>query len=193
MRNLPLIAALTAGLFATGAALAQDEPSPPAEAEAQAPTEQGPAAAQPQEQFPGEELRETHGDWEVRCANDGQVCFISQIINTAEGAPVMRARVLPISGNEQAPAVLSVQAPLGVLLPPGVAISVDGGQSSSIPFLYCVENGCYAQAPVANDALAAFRRGAAAQVTITPANDRENPVATRMSLMGFTRAFDSLR
>lgn len=140
-----------------------------------------------------DELRATHGDWELRCGEqEGQeVCYLSQIINNPQGSPLLRAVVNRVD-NPQAEAVLTIQAPLGVVLPRGLSLQVDSGEPQQAPFLYCVQNGCYVRVGLQPDVLASLRRGAAARITVYSVQQPDTPVEADVSLIGFTRGYDEL-
>lgn len=162
----------------------------PAAAQTAAQTAAPPAVGVQPEQ---DALRATHGDWELRCAEGGaqEVCYLSQVLNNEEGDPLLRAVVRRIDGG-RAQAILTVQAPLGVVLPEGLAMSIDGSEPQAAPFLYCLPNGCYAQVAVAQEGLNRLRRGANANITVYSVQQPETPVRTPLSLMGFTAGYDAL-
>jgi len=81
------------------------------------------------------------GDWVARCATAGKTCRVSQT-QVGEGG----ARLFEISfGKIGAKGEFGVVAmvPLGIQIPGGVAIQVDGKQIN-MPVLQCLPNGCQA-------------------------------------------------
>lgn len=139
-------------------------------------------------------LKATHGDWEVRCAGEGEdVCYISQVLENDEGAPLIRAVVRPVPENSQAVGLMALQAPLGVVLTRGLQMQVDAGETTTAPYTYCVQNGCYAQIGLAPEGLARLERGAGARITVYSVQQPDEPVQADLSLIGFTKAFDEIR
>lgn len=147
---------------------------------------------------PGMELNgKTFNDWTMRCseATNQQtqakvtVCEATQRIVNAEGTPVMEV-VVTIPPN-QSEAVGVIIAPLGVVLPAGIAVSIDGNAMGKLPYLRCVNQGCLGQFVFTADQLAAWKRGVKAEVTVVRGNGQE--VKLPLSLSGFTAATDALR
>lgn len=152
----------------------------------------GPAIAQ---QNP-DRLRESHGDWEVRCQDEtDNACYMMQLIEDDSGAPLllMRLRKLPdpveASGN-----VFTVEAELftrlGFLLPAGISMQIDAEEPNRIPFERCLPNGCGSLPLFTNEMINALKAGGVARFTML-VNPGEEDVAD-ISLSGFTAAYDSL-
>lgn len=174
LRSTILAAALA---FAAHAAAAQEGQQPP---------------AQPQQ---GAEtvVKATHGDWEVRCAEGTQNCGMVQVVANPDGAPLMDVELVPVPNNQQAEALMRFRAPLGVLLPRGLEMRIDGGEPVTAPFLFCVQGGCVAQMGLTTQAVNTLKAGAAAQVSLYSAQQPDKPVQGRLSLMGFTASYGELR
>ena len=174
----PTVFAAGLAILLAGPALAQD------------PQGEG-AQAQPRE--PEVVLAATHGDWEVRCIEGTQNCMMVQTVTNGAGEPLIRVEVQKLGGDQQADAVMRFRTPEGVLLQSGLGLRVDAGEAVAAPFLTCVRGQCIAQASLRNQEVAMFKRGAAAELSVVPANAPNQPVTGTMSLMGFTRSFDSLQ
>ena len=137
-------------------------------------------------------VKATHGDWQVRCPESG-ACYMSQVSNNDSGAPLLATAIQRSNAqNGDVRAMMRVQAPLGVLLPRGIEMRIDGGEPIPAPFLYCDGSGCISQIGLGDEGVATLRRGAAASVRIFSIQQPETPVETRVSLMGFTSAYDDL-
>lgn len=150
----------------------------------------GAAAAQNAETV----VKATHGDWEVRCVEGTQQCGLLQVVKNPDGDnPLLDVEVVAVEGNENAEALMRIRAPLGVLLPRGLALRVDGGEPIQTPFLVCAQNGCLAQIGLGAQGVNTLKRGATAELTLYSAQQPEQPVNARLSLMGFTRSYDELR
>ncbi len=140
--------------------------------------------------------RESYGAWEVACAADGNNCAMAQIGNDAGGTPILEMVVRKLEeplevGERTAIAVLDVITPLGVVLPEGLSVKIDGGREESAQFQVCTEQGCLVREPIDGDLIARFKRGNNAVVSVIAANQGE--VSASISLSGFTKAFDALK
>ena len=148
----------------------------------------GGAAAQ--QAAPKETVKVKHGDWEVRCgANDN--CYMNQIVLDEGGAPLINVAISQLKNNPQADAVLQITAPLGVVLPRGIEMRIDGGKPITLPFAYCLSN-CVSSVPMTEEGLALLRRGAAATVKIYSVQKQNEAIERKLSLSGFTKAYGAL-
>lgn len=138
---------------------------------------------------------EQFGDWGVTCPPEGsnmpKICTMVQVVSaTPEGQSesmlLMRAS-LALVGPDRTPAI-SIQVPLGVLLPAGIAVKIDEGEPLGMPYRLCGQDGCRAVLPVQAETLAAMKAGAEARVAFMDATGEQ--IVVPMSLTGFTAAFD---
>lgn len=209
-----MAAALAAPVAAQDAAApaaeapAADTPAAPA-AETAAPTGQAPAAegaapaagtppagdaaAQPPAQGEVMEVvRDTFGDWQVRCAPEGDDCFIYQLALDSEKNPVAEVSILKLPQEAEADAGVTIVTPLGTLLPQGVVVQIDGGQQRQYPFAWCSQVGCFARFGLDRPSIDAMKRGKSGKLTLHAVAAPQQAVALELSLTGFTAAFDSL-
>ena len=138
--------------------------------------------------------RTTHGDWGVACADNGQ-CAMAQVGEDGSGVPVLEMviRKLPDPievGDRTATAVLDVVTPLGVVLPEGLSMTIDSGNTETAAFQICTEQGCLVREPIDDGLIARLKRGSVATIAVVAAN--QGPVEAELSLRGFTSAFDSI-
>ena len=73
------------------------------------------------------------------------------------------AVVIPGTAGNQ-PLVAWIVLPLGVLLPPGIAISVDGSEPERLPIRHCEPGGCLAPFELEDSILTRLRSGTELQV-----------------------------
>ncbi|MEO1315415.1 MAG: invasion associated locus B family protein [Pseudomonadota bacterium] len=149
------------------------------------------AAAQQQ----AEEVRDRHGDWTVRCATANETCVMQQVGQGADGNDVLEVRIRKLDGlttddGEQVPAAIQILAPLGVFLPAGVRVQVDGNEVRSAPFEQCQQGGCVVRQPMSQAFLDEMRAGSMAKVTLVAVPRQE--VTVSISLTGFTRAYNNI-
>lgn len=157
-----------------------------------------PASAQTQEQ-PAEKqnlpdstkrVQETIGDWGIDCserAGERKRCKMMQQIANAK---TMKAIVTWLIGRDgQGKPAMSIQTPPGILLPPGLTLSIDGKMTITLPYRTCTQQVCEAVHPLTGEIIEALKSGKAAKVTVSPLEGE--PRSFEMSLRGFTAAFDA--
>lgn len=207
-------AALTvAALLAVTPALAQQEQAPQKNnfgpRNPQAPIKQGQQGqpgqqgqAAPRTQGPAPEVIATHGDWKIQCESasktnaDGQAqnektCAMVQTARSEKNAKLGLTTVF-VRGKQNGKDVtmMRILAPIGVYLPTGVALEVDGGAVGRIPFMRCLPQICMAFGEAGNQTLDKFRKGTAANFIIYEAPGLGMPI--KISLNGFAAAFTAL-
>lgn len=137
----------------------------------------------------------TYGDWGKVCEEGpagedgkslGEVCYIFQnVTNKDNGKMVMQVRI-GLASNSKQP-VMIVTLPLGVLIPSGAALMMDGIDPLKLPFLACAPEGCTTVGQPLSDAMiAAMKKGDQAQVRVALLNRKV--LSLPVSLKGFTRA-----
>lgn len=131
-------------------------------------------------------------DWTVGCDkvedSDKTRCFIYQtVVNNENDKPVLQMAIGYLPDNNKPAAILTV--PLGVALPPGMGLRIDGGELLKFEYERCVPKGCIAGLPLTNELIAQFKRGSKAQVLI---HDGRQAVPLPISLQGFTKGFNAL-
>jgi invasion protein IalB len=177
----------------------------PAEGQAPAPADAGAAPAEgaaegapdPNAGDPAapeilEIVRGTFGDWEVRCAPDGEDCFMYQLALDDQQNPVAEVSLLRLPAGEQAVAGITVVTPLGTLLPPGLGLQIDTNEARQYPFAWCSQVGCFSRFGLDEASVNTMKRGRAGRMTLLSVGAPDQPVVLDLSLMGFTAAYDSL-
>lgn len=166
-----MIRQAVAGLAALGFALALAAPD---------------AAAQGQ-------LRDVHGDWQVRCETPAgapeEQCALVQNV-TAEDRENVGLTVIFLKTADDQVELLRVLAPLGVLLPSGLGLMIDEEDVGRAGFVRCLPNGCVAEVVLQDELVERFRAGSTATFIIfqTP----EEGIGIPISLDGFSAGFDAL-
>ncbi|ASJ72424.1 invasion associated locus B family protein [Granulosicoccus antarcticus] len=136
------------------------------------------------------------GAWNVACDGEGKNCAMAQIGNDSKGTPVLEMVIRKLAeplevGERTAIAVLDVITPLGVVLPEGLAVTIDNGQQETAPFQVCTEQGCLVREPIDSDLVDRFKGGNGAVISVIAASQGE--VSASISLSGFTKAYASLK
>jgi invasion protein IalB len=136
------------------------------------------------------------GDWSVRClhtgAQESDPCEMHQLLAGPDGSPTAEVNLFPVDRGEVV-AGASIVTPLETLLTQNLRLSIDGGEVKVYPFTLCSRQGCVAQVGFLASELEAMKSGSAAQVTIVPAQAAETAVNLRVSLSGFTAAFEAVK
>jgi invasion protein IalB len=176
----------------TGAAEAQQPPA--AKAKAQAPkAAQAPAPA-PTPQADGAPATPAQPGWNTRCGSNSRdaplECAIEQnavLAKTGQVVVVVNIRITP---DTRAPVAL-VQLPLGLNLPGGAKVQVDEGKAVDLLIQTCEQRGCYANAPITPDLLAAMRSGKQFKVSFQTL--AKETITIPMSLADFAPAYDKIK
>jgi invasion protein IalB len=200
-----------AAVLAISPALAQDAPAPPKNSfgprNPQMQNKQGQPAQQqqpgPRAQGPAPEVVATHGDWKIQCeaakanpqgqapAQPQKQCAMVQTGRSEKNAKLGLTTVF-VRGKQNGKEItmLRILAPIGVYLPTGVALEVDGGAVGRIPFMRCLPQICVAFGEAGDQTLDKFRKGTAANFIIYEAPGLGMPI--KISLNGFAAAFTAL-
>jgi invasion protein IalB len=137
-------------------------------------------------------VKATHGDWQVRCAPEGDDCFIYQLALDEEQNPVAEFSMLKLPAGGEAAAGATVVTPLGTLLTAGLVLQTDGGEQRQYPFAWCSQVGCFSRFGLATESVDAMKRGSTTQMTLVSVAAPDRPLTLNLSLTGFTAAYDSL-
>ncbi|MCS4503564.1 hypothetical protein KBTX_00750 [wastewater metagenome] len=158
-------------------------------------TAQQTTQGQPQGQQGDSENVERFEDWGVRCGlgDNGprNGCEMFQGVTRSDNDKLVMRVAVAYPPQEQVDGPVAVfQLPLGIHLPPGVQMSIDGGEPIRFPVQICFQAGCRADLPLKDELLAKLKGGTKAQVSIRVPNGKT--VNLPLSLMGFTAALDRI-
>ena len=102
-------------------------------------------AADPAAPEISEIVRDTFGDWQVRCTPDGNECFMYQLALDAEQEPGRRGQPAQAARGARPMAGVTVVTPLGTLLTSGVVVQIDADEARQYPFDWCSQVGCFSR------------------------------------------------
>jgi invasion protein IalB len=107
----------------------------------------------------------------------------------AEDRPEVGLSVVVLKTADRKSKILRVLAPLGVLLPNGLGLNVDGKDIGRAYFVRCFADGCYAEVVLEDELLKTFRSGASATFIVfqTP----EEGIGIPVDLKGFAEGYDA--
>lgn len=138
-------------------------------------------------------VRSTHGAWSVICdtpaGTSQEQCALMQNV-VAEDRPEMGLSVVVLKTADRKSRILRVLAPLGVLLPNGLGLNVDGKDIGRAYFVRCFSDGCYAEVVLQDDLLKTLRAGT--QATFIVFQSPEQGIGIPVDLKGFADGYDAL-
>ena len=161
-------------------------------AQAQSTADYPVAGATTTEEQPQEVIRETHGDWEIRCTTANNSCFLYQLMLNDEGTPVAEFSIVKLPLGSEAAAGATIVAPLGTLLTRGVIFAVDDAEAVQYPFSWCTRPGCFSRFGLTDLLVSNMKSGSSVNITLYSIRDAQKAVPVTASLNGFTAAFDAL-
>ncbi len=153
-------------------------------------------AVQAQSQLgPGQDgtVKAQHGDWQIVCrppppGAKNETCALVQSVAAEDRNNVGLTVYFQRFSNGQQ--VLRVFSPLGVLLPPGLGLKVDGQDVGSAPFLRCHNFACYAQVVADATLIERLSKGQSAVFIIY--QTEEAGIGIPVSLKGFAEGLKGL-
>jgi len=139
------------------------------------------------------EVKAQYGDWQMRCdtppgAATEQCAIIQNVM--AEDQPNVGLSVIVLKTADQQARLLRVLAPLGVLLPNGLGLNIDGEKMGTVAFVRCLPNGCVAEVVLDDNLINKLSTGTNAIFIVfkTP----EEGIGIPVSLSGFQDGFSQL-
>jgi invasion protein IalB len=172
------------GLSFAQAPKAKNQPAPqaaqatPAPAPAQA--EAAPAPAPP--------------GWSARCSSASRgaplECLIEQTAVLTKTGQLIVLINIRVPADTHAP-VAAIQLPLGLNLPAGAKLQVDDGKTTDLQIQTCEQRGCYTNAPISPEMLAAMKTGK--QLKVSFQNLAKEVIAIPMPLADFAAAYEKIK
>ena len=140
-----------------------------------------PAAAQQQPQIPQ--------GWFKACSKqqDVDICNVQNITTAASGQLVTGISLIELKGKINRK-VFQVTVPTGRLVPPGIGLQIDGGKAQKLDYMICFPDRCVAEVALSDQIVSSFKKGQ--ELTLTSVNFQNQPNPVKVSLKGFTGAFD---
>ena len=138
-------------------------------------------------------VRSTHGGWSIICdtppgASSEQCVMMQNVV--ADDRPEIGLSVVVLKTADQSAEILRVLAPLGVLLPNGLGLNIDGQDIGRAYFVRCFDDGCYAEVILEEPLLTTLREGDVATFIVfqTP----EEGIGIPVELEGFGEGYTAL-
>lgn len=141
---------------------------------------------------PGAEDAASAPLWSRQCVKDAdrEVCYVEQYAVAMPANTILLNIRLGYFGPENRPRMI-VTVPIGVLLGPGLGMSVDAGKPVTLPFESCQPGGCRAVVDMDQPTLDQIRRGA--RMTMRFVGADRNALDIPVSLKGVDAALKQLR
>jgi invasion protein IalB len=192
----PLKLAIVATIaFATiGSAVAQQalKPKAPDPKAAQATPTPTPAPSPQAESAPANAPAQP--GWIVRCSSASREapleCAMEQTAVLTKTGQLIVLVNIRVPSDSRTPLAL-IQLPLGLNLPAGAKVQVDDGKTTDLQIQTCEARGCYANAPIAPDLLAAMKTGQ--QFKVSFQNMAKETITIPMPLTDFATAYDKIK
>lgn len=138
-------------------------------------------------------VRANYGAWSIVCDQppgaSSEQCVLMQNVVAADREEFGLSVVVLKTADKKAQ-ILRVLAPLGVLLPNGLGLNIDGTDIGRAYFVRCFTDGCYAEVILEDSLIKALEEGQSATFYVfqTP----EEGIGIPVDLSGFTDGYKAL-
>jgi invasion protein IalB len=150
-------------------------------------------------QVPAADTVATHGAWQIQCSTAPasgdqpakKSCGMVQVTRSEKNARVgLSLVIVKTKQGDKDILMMRVMAPIGVYLPTGVALEVDGAAVGRVPFSRCRPQICEAIAEASPETVEKMKKGTAANFIVYEAPGLGIPL--KISLEGFSAALENL-
>lgn len=127
--------------------------------------------------------------WVKICSKIGEtdICNVKYDVITNTGQLVTGVNLLQSKGATNR-RIFQVAVPSGRYIPEGIKIQIDSGNTNTLPYSLCLPDRCLAEIQLSEGLVKALKAGGELTLTSTNFRAAKNPV--KVSLKGFTAAFD---
>jgi invasion protein IalB len=127
--------------------------------------------------------------WFKACSKQEEVdiCNVQNIVMADTGQMITGISMIELKGKVNRK-VFQVSVPSGRMVPPGIGLQVDGGKAQKLDYVICFPDRCVAEAQLSDTMVASFKKGS--ELTLTSVNFQNQPNPIKISLQGFTGAYD---
>lgn len=138
-------------------------------------------------------VKSSHGAWSMVCetpagATNEQCALMQNVV--AQDRSEVGLSVVVLRTADGKSEIMRVLAPLGVLLPNGLGLNVDGKDIGRAYFVRCFQDGCYAEVILEGQLLADLKKGTTATFIVfqTP----EEGIGIPVDLSGFSDGYSKI-
>lgn len=127
--------------------------------------------------------------WAKICSKVGEtdICNVQYSIVTSTGQLVTGVNLLQSKGQTNR-RLFQVAVPSGRIIPEGIKVQIDNGKVNTLPYSLCLPDRCLAEIQLSEVLVSALKGGGELTLTSTNFRNQKNPV--KVTLKGFTKAFD---
>jgi invasion protein IalB len=127
--------------------------------------------------------------WFKVCSKQGDnnICNVQFSVTADTGQLVTAVNLLTVTGKIKRK-IFQIAVPSGRFIPSGVAVSIDGTKANKLPYSICLPSRCMAEVPLSAGLIKALKKGGELTLTSTNFQNKKSPI--KVSLNGFTAAFD---
>lgn len=127
--------------------------------------------------------------WYKTCTKqeDNDVCVVQNIVAAPTGQLLTAIGLIEVKGKVNRK-ILQVTVPSARLVQPGINLQVDGGQAQRLEYAVCMPETCVAEVVLTDAMVASFKKGG--ELILTSVNYQRTPNPIKISLSGFTGAYD---
>ncbi len=128
-------------------------------------------------------------DWVKICSKtgDNDVCNVQFNIVTPQGQLVTSVNLFQLKGKVNR-RIFQVAVPAGRSIPQGINMQIDKGRANTLPYSLCFPDRCIAEVQLSDGLVKALKGGG--EITLTSTNFRRAKNPVKVTLKGFTKAFD---
>jgi invasion protein IalB len=118
---------------------------------------------------------------------DVDICNVQNIVVSQSGQLLIGLSLIDLKGKVNR-RVFQVTVPSGRMVPPGIGVQIDGGQTRKLEYTICLPDRCIGEIPLTDELVNSFKKGQ--QLTMTSVNFQNQANPMQVPLTGFTAAFD---
>ncbi|MBL4695192.1 MAG: invasion associated locus B family protein [Rhizobiaceae bacterium] len=128
--------------------------------------------------------------WYKLCSeqNETKICNTQYQAHAGTGQVVTSVNLAEITGKVKR-RVFQITVPTGRLIPPGIILQIDDAKKGAkIPYVYCAPRSCAAEVKLDDNLVKLLKNGSVMTITSTNVQNKPNPI--KITLKGFTAAYD---
>lgn len=127
--------------------------------------------------------------WYKTCTKqeDNDVCVVQNIVTAPTGQLLTAIGLINVTGKVNRK-IMQITVPTARLIQPGIGLQVDGGQSQRVEYAICMPETCIAEIVLTDAMVASYKKGG--ELVLTSVNFQRTPNPIKISLSGFTQAYD---
>jgi len=150
----------------------------------------GQVMAQEQQEASQTPIPDILSEWLKICNDDSKTkktyCVTTRELRTESGQFLGSVVVRETVGEKRKKLAYSI--PLGLLIQPGVNIQIDKNKPKRGKIGVCLRNGCYGEIAIEDADIGGMKKGN--DLIITALNQQNKQISFKLSLSGFTAAYD---